>query len=240
MHNITRQLIQQRDEENIIDNVLYAEFLDVQHQLFDQMLILFEFTVISRNQFDPTTKLMNRRSVDTILAHEKHRMERSEQADCCLVIADIDNFKLFNDTYGHDVGDQVLEHVATIFHQSIRRHDSVARFGGEEFLFVLPDMSLEDASKTIDRVRMKLASSYITSRGEKLSVTASFGVTQLCRLCDIKETVKRADMALYEAKHRGRDCTVVVDTAKLVDEFSQEATIGHLTEEQIKKYSKVV
>lgn len=237
LHSSATQLMNQLAESGAIDESLYSHFQKVQKDLFDLMLVLLEFTVVNRNQFDPTTKLMNRRSVDSILAHEKHRMERSERANCCLALADLDNFKAFNDTYGHDVGDKVLEHAASTFNQVVRRHDSVARFGGEEFLFVLPDMSLEEATKTIERVRQHLAKSTVEHNGQQLSVTASFGVTQLCKICDIKESIKNADIALYRAKSLGRNCTVYVDLNTLVKKFTKDMVMRSLNEDQIREHS---
>jgi len=126
-------------------------------------------------------------------------------------MADIDKFKIFNDTYGHDVGDKVLEHTASVLHESLRRHDTVARFGGEEFLFVLPDMKITDAEKIIERIRKTLASSTIEHLGKDIGVTASFGITQLCQNCNIKDSIKRADIALYQAKKWGRNRSVSID-----------------------------
>ena len=82
----------------------------------------------------------------------------------------------------HDVGDEALEHTATVLNGSLRRHDTVARFGGEEFLFVLPDLNIADTEKTIERIRKKLVVSTISHNGTNIGVTASFGITQLCQI----------------------------------------------------------
>lgn len=215
LHQSGRALLLNLNKNSEFDEETYAAFLTEQREFFNAVLKILEFSIVSENQFDHTTKLMNRRSVYTILAHEKHRMQRAEDSLCCIALADIDHFKKFNDKYGHDVGDIVLEHVASLFNNTIRRYDSVARFGGEEFLFVLPDMDLSDASIALERVREKLASTVIEHQGEKLSITASFGVTQLCRHCDINGSLKRADVALYRAKDLGRNRTVCVDSRDL-------------------------
>ncbi|MEH6652522.1 MAG: diguanylate cyclase [Motiliproteus sp.] len=213
LHVTARTMMDKLNRAVPVDADELESFLQLQRSFFDSMQAIFEFSVVNKHQFDLTTKLMNRRSVDTVLANEKHRMERVEDSHCCVVIADIDRFKAFNDGYGHDVGDRVLQHTAAVFHGAIRRHDTVARFGGEEFLFVLPDMDLANAILASERIRRALAVSSIDHLDQSLSVTASFGVTQLCRTCDIKQSVKRADVALYRAKALGRNCTVSVDVA---------------------------
>lgn len=219
LHSTARQLLLSFAKTQQFNATDYANLLDIQRLFFNTVLQVLEFSVVSKNQFDPTTKLMNRRSVHTILANEKHRMQRIKDSSCCIAIGDIDNFKNFNDEYGHDLGDSVLAHVATIFNDTIRRYDSVARFGGEEFLFVLPDMSIEDAAQALERVRTNLATSPFLHQGKPLSITASFGVTQLCRYCDINGSIKRADVALYNAKNNGRNKTVCVDSRKLIEEL---------------------
>ena len=221
LHKSGRKLLLNLNKSPEFDEETYANFLTQQREFFNAVLKILEFSIVSENQFDHTTKLMNRRSVYTILAHEKHRMQRTEGSHCCIALADIDRFKAFNDKYGHDVGDIVLEHVASLFNNTIRRYDSVARFGGEEFLFVLPDMDVEDAVIAIERVRLKLASSVVEHQGKELSVTASFGITQLCPHCDINGSLKRADVALYRAKDLGRNKTVCVDSADLFKDISR-------------------
>lgn len=109
----------QLQDHGDINIELYKGFLDTQKEFFDMVLVIFEFSVINKHQFDTTTKLMNRRTVDTVLSTEQHRMQRSMDSNCFIALADIDKFKLFNDAHGHAVGDLVLEHVASVFHESI-------------------------------------------------------------------------------------------------------------------------
>ena len=214
-HNSARELIEAIDcaTEELVQK--YKSFLAIQKIFFDEIMLLFEYSVVNKNQFDLTTKLMNRRAVDVVLIHEHHLMQRDDDSNCCIVMADIDKFKKFNDQYGHDVGDKVLEHTASILHESLRRHDTVARFGGEEFLFVLPDIKIVDAEKIIERIRKNLATSTIEHHGKNIGVTASFGITQLGQNCDIKDSIKRADIALYQAKHWGRNKSVSIDIERL-------------------------
>lgn len=218
IHNSVRSLIEAIDHAPLeLIKKKYEDFLAIQKVFFDEVLLIFEFSVVNKHQFDTTTKLMNRRTVNTVLAYEHHLMQRSDDSICCIVMADIDGFKNFNDEYGHDIGDEVLEHTATVLNESLRRHDTVARFGGEEFLFVLPDMKIADAEKAIERIRKKLALSTIMHNGENIGVTASFGITQLCQNSDIKESLKRADVALYQAKSWGRNRSVSIDKEQLLN-----------------------
>ncbi|WP_432472117.1 diguanylate cyclase [Amphritea sp. HPY] len=220
LHDTARKLMNQLKGQGDVDIELYKNFLDIQKKFFDLVLMIFEFSVINKHQFDTTTKLMNRRTVDTVLSNEKHRMQRSVDSNCFIALADIDKFKLFNDTHGHAVGDLVLEHSASVFHESIRRHDTVARFGGEEFLFVLPDMNLLGAQQSVERIREKLANSTVDVDGKSLGVTASFGIAVLCKRSDIRDSIKNADMALYKAKENGRNCTFYADSTAILEVMS--------------------
>jgi len=220
-HQLAKELLDDVIENTATDTNKYVLFLDVQSEFFDLVLSIFEFSVVNKHQFDVTTKLINRRTVDTILVHEHHRVKRAGDTHCCIVMADIDNFKRFNDNYGHDVGDVALEHCATIFNNAVRRYDTVARYGGEEFLFILPDININEANLIIERVRTELQESIIYKGELKLSITASFGITQLCRNCDVKESMKRADISLYFAKKQGKNKTVSVDVFDFNDELPE-------------------
>ncbi|WP_432452536.1 MULTISPECIES: diguanylate cyclase [unclassified Agarivorans] len=215
LHDCAKVLLSNLAKRGEISPADLECFFQIQNEFVDMVLMIFEFSVIHKHQFDDTTKLMNRRTLDIVLTNEKHRMQRVIGSNCCIVLADIDKFKDFNDTYGHDVGDLVLAHTASLFRESIRRHDTVARFGGEEFLFMMPEMKLEEATQVIERIRLKLAESSIVHQGRELGVTASFGVTQLSPYYDIKDSIKCADLALYEAKRAGRNCTVILDVEEL-------------------------
>jgi diguanylate cyclase (GGDEF)-like protein len=119
-------------------------------------------------------------------------------------MADIDHFKLVNDTYGHPIGDCVLQHVAKILAQSFRKDDIVGRLGGEEFGILLPNVTLADALIQANRVRETLAETpSITTAGE-IVVTISIGLAGL-NCSDSSECLNRADKALYDAKNTGRN-----------------------------------
>ncbi len=167
------------------------------------------------SDLDPLTGTNTRSTMERELTREQQRMRRSGRP-CSIAIADIDKFKSVNDTYGHQAGDRVLARVTRIIEDTLRPYDSIYRFGGEEFLICLPDSGPEDARRVLDRVRNMISETPIPiDTGDPLSVTVSFGVTQLVPRRSLKDIMERADRALYEAKNGGRN-QVVVWTAELV------------------------
>ena len=124
------------------------------------------------------------------------------------IMIDIDNFKLFNDNYGHALGDQVLVRLAETLQKEARSGDILARWGGEEFLIFLPDTKLSDAILIAERLRKKISTIQLaTVKGEKLSFTASFGVAHTNNIhVSLDELISLADQQLYRAKKQGRNC----------------------------------
>lgn len=155
---------------------------------------------------DELTQVANRRN---ILAYAKEVCSKSEQTlqPWSLMIADIDQFKVCNDTYGHDAGDEVLTDVARAMHLSLRQMDRVGRSGGEEFLLILPDTTQHQAQEIANRLRTCIEQ-LTFARYPQIKITISIGVTQAARHEEIRETIARADKALYEAKHNGRNQVV--------------------------------
>lgn len=156
---------------------------------------------------DPLTDLPNRRSLMEQLAQETARIERrtTDKQQLCISILDIDYFKRVNDTWGHDVGDAVLCRVGEILIRSMRKGDFVGRFGGEEFIIILPESSLETAMLLAQRIRQTIAETRFPELPAGERITVSQGVTEYLNGEHIDATLKRADDALYEAKHAGRD-----------------------------------
>jgi len=151
---------------------------------------------------DHLTGILNRRAFDKALKREisfalRHKLPLS------LVMADIDYFKKINDTYGHEVGDYVLKVYTKTLKRSLRQEDILGRFGGEEFVFLLPNTDIEKASQAAERIRHKIEKLKIKSING--SITASFGITGLLSTDNEKSFIKRADDALYEAKRNGRN-----------------------------------
>lgn len=154
---------------------------------------------------DRLTGLYNRTKLDEVFANELARAERYGQS-VAVIMADIDNFKSVNDTYGHQVGDSVLSEFAAIVRELVRDTDTPGRWGGEEFLVICSHVDLNGAHILAERIRTAVAGHSFSVIGQK---TCSFGVASY-RPGDTAETiVKRADMALYEAKQNGRDCVAL-------------------------------
>ena len=155
---------------------------------------------------DELTGLANRREAETRLADEVRRFERA-RAPFAVMMLDIDFFKRVNDVHGHDVGDRVLEHLAGILRSSTRSIDLAARWGGEEFLLVLPQTDLDGAVVVADTLRKRLAESPCSVGNRSIPVTVTIGVG-LYRGGSVAACLKRADDALYLGKNEGRDRTV--------------------------------
>lgn len=151
---------------------------------------------------DELTSLYNRRKIMEILKMEIDRAKRYGY-DLALIIADIDFFKRINDTYGHNMGDSVLKKVSMILRNSIRKVDYVGRFGGEEFIIISPETSLQNAMLLAERIR-KIFNSFIID-GLNAPVTLSFGISVYTPDKDLDTFINEADTALYEAKKSGRN-----------------------------------
>jgi len=161
---------------------------------------------------DVLTGLHNRRYMESHLGNLVRRAVEGARP-VALVILDIDHFKLVNDTHGHDVGDEVLKQFSERIQQNVRGIDLAARYGGEEFIIVMPDTDLAVAQSVAERLRQFIADLpfNVTTEEGKLDISASFGVTA-SGTTDTPETmIKRADEALYQAKHEGRNRVVVHD-----------------------------
>ena len=135
--------------------------------------------------------------------------KRNEQK-LSIIAIDIDHFKKINDTYGHSVGDEVLITIANILKQNIRKSDIVSRFGGEEFVILLNNASLDDATSIAEKIRVTIENSSIDIEGTVIKVTSSFGVASYNkdRENSIETVIKRADDLLYIAKKHGRNQVV--------------------------------
>ncbi|QJD60616.1 diguanylate cyclase [Pseudomonas sp. gcc21] len=159
---------------------------------------------------DPLTGLFNRRQYEMLFDRERERSKRNG-SHLSLCVADIDFFKRVNDEHGHDAGDQVLKHVADQFSHALRQSDIIGRFGGEEFILLLPDTGLEDAEVVINRLRQRLEAAPVSVGDDQIGVTATFGLTEVCTSDNsIEDVIRRADKALYEGKAGGRNCVVPV------------------------------
>jgi diguanylate cyclase (GGDEF)-like protein len=154
---------------------------------------------------DDLTGLYNRRHFLALAEDERRRHERKHRS-LALLILDIDLFKSINDRFGHDVGDAVICHVASICREGMLGFDILARIGGEEFVLLLPETTGEQAMILAERVRQRLEAHPSTVDGADVRVTASIGVSEGGAQSEsIGDLMKRADQALYQAKRDGRN-----------------------------------
>lgn len=156
---------------------------------------------------DPLTRIMNRRGITVGLLDAMAQAERY-RTPLTVGMADIDNFKDVNDTYGHEAGDRVLKDIAAILSDALRMPDKVGRYGGEEFLIVLPHTSLTQGRKITERIRASVSKWDFNLGSRKIRLTISIGVTQFKPGEDLEQFLSHADKALYEAKKGGRNLVV--------------------------------
>jgi diguanylate cyclase (GGDEF)-like protein len=161
-----------------------------------------------RNQSirDPLTGLFNRRYAEETLPRELHRAAR-EKTSVGLLMLDVDHFKRFNDTFGHEAGDYVLKEIAATLQQHTRKGDVLSRMGGEELLVLLPGSDMEHTLLKAEALRAAVASLDLSHRGSSLgTITTSIGVAISPKHGEAPDDVLRAaDRALYRAKQRGRN-----------------------------------
>lgn len=153
---------------------------------------------------DELTRLFNRRRINEVLKEQYDIFKRFGTTSSYIML-DIDHFKQINDTYGHQVGDEVLKKMATYISGTIRKIDSAGRWGGEEFLIVCPQTGCVDAKHLAEKIRKGIMTLKIS---KDIQLTASFGVTEIIADEPIEALVKRVDDALYQAKAKGRNQTV--------------------------------
>ena len=168
-------------------------------------------TIRQEAYIDTLTAIPNRKKFDLEVVRLVAEA-RDEDTPIALIFIDIDHFKSFNDTYGHQIGDQVLRLVARAFRESLKGQDFFCRYGGEEFVIILPKTPLEGAGKIADILRESIKGKDIRNKATNESltrVTISSGVAQLGDKEKIDDWITRADQALYQAKKKGRNCVVV-------------------------------
>ncbi|MBF0336324.1 MAG: GGDEF domain-containing protein [Nitrospirae bacterium] len=166
---------------------------------------------------DPLTGLLNRRALYKFIEHDIANARR-HNTGLSIIMYDIDHFKRVNDTYGHFVGDVVLQEVSRIVGAAIRKSDYVARFGGEEFLIVLPYTPLKEAIEIAERLRQSIEHNRFDICGNVIAITSSFGVAELRECSDRDSIVCEADAMLYEAKRLGRNTVI----ANIKDDYTLE------------------
>lgn len=160
---------------------------------------------------DELTMIPNRRSFYESFRKLISAIQRRKR-DAIVAVADIDNFKQINDTYGHDIGDMVLKNISKVFLENLREEDVVGRIGGEEFGFLLPDTNLNGAFVVLERLRLAVKQfRFFVFENYYLNVTISTGYVRINGDQTVEEAIKRADIALYKAKNAGKDLVTSYD-----------------------------
>lgn len=205
---IIEKLLKELSNATSRSSALEANFLSTTKDL-DQIRDSLKLAEQHSNT-DPLTGLANRRSLEAFLrTGQITAMEAGTPLSILMI--DIDHFKKFNDSYGHQVGDQVLRLVAKVLQESVRDCDLAARYGGEELIAVLPGATLDACVEVAERIRRRIGEARLTRRatGEEISsVTVSIGVAQF-RMAELADgMIERCDRALYQAKRSGRNRTI--------------------------------
>ncbi len=187
------------EEINIQLNKEILKGIKMQEELEEMNRRLYE-----KATKDALTGLFNRRKMTDLIEYEYDRALRN-QLPFSVIITDIDHFKAVNDTHGHDCGDEVLQEVSQILTSMTRKQDQASRWGGEEFLLLLPETDTNGARTLAEKIRTKIEqSSYFCGKTE-LNITMTFGISSFTDGKTDKTVIKEADIALYEGKNSGRN-----------------------------------
>lgn len=184
----------------------------IEQQKDELSLAYQQLDLISRE--DPLTKLSNRRDFIEKFQDEIHRFER-KRGSFSIIMGDIDDFKQVNDRYGHDCGDFVLVKIAELMRSAVRKLDCIARWGGEEFILMLPGTQTEGAIKVAEDIRKQIETSCFQFKQFNLSITITFGICPFQRGMDMNTCIAKADKALYQGKRQGKNQVIPAKLKKL-------------------------
>ena len=208
MHQEGQHLAKKIQNNEPISEEEYYKFVNSEWSFSHQLQKLKDKITQLQISFDPLTGIFNRQAMMPILLQEQAYVQRDNK-QCGLAMADLDHFKRVNDTYGHANGDIVLKSIAGFLRTNLRPYDALFRYGGEEFLFCLPNTEIKTGKCLLDRLRTDLEKMPIKlSNNEVITMTISMGITQLKSNTTVEDCIIRADDALYEAKNQGRNHVV--------------------------------
>jgi diguanylate cyclase len=211
MHRTATKLLQHVAENHPISAQEIDEFTTVRDRMKLQLQSWRQELVDTLQNSDPLTGARNRLTMLSYLRLQHSLVQRRAQ-QCAIAFIDVDYFKDVNDRYGHQVGDAVLAYTVQTIESMIRSYDRIYRYGGEEFLLCMPNVSIEDAVHLAKRLRKAIAVNDIeTDDGQEFRVTASFGIAAFHANKTVEESIDQADRALYLAKTRGRNRVEVAD-----------------------------
>jgi diguanylate cyclase (GGDEF)-like protein len=180
----------------------HSSFNEAEQELKESNKIL---DILSKT--DPLTKLSNRRHmvnrINTEIENAKHLGSKFS-----LVMCDMDNFKIFNDIYGHECGDYVLTKISEIIKAQVREIDEVSRWGGEEFLILLPGYDMAQSKNLMEQIRESVSTHAFEYNGNSLSVSMTIGISVFGENYDIHTCINNADRAMYKGKQMGKNCVI--------------------------------
>ena len=195
-----------RSHEELLATKKQAD--EAEHRIKELEQKLMQVSELVRE--DQLTGALNRRGLDEAVDVELKRSDRN-RTPLSIALLDIDNFKKLNDTLGHQVGDRALTHLTQVIKETVRPTDAVGRYGGEEFVVILPDTDLNAAVETIQRLQRDLTKKFFLHNNEKVLVTFSAGVALRLANEDQEDLLGRADKAMYQAKQAGKNRVVAAN-----------------------------
>ncbi|WP_045856490.1 GGDEF domain-containing protein [Teredinibacter purpureus] len=166
-----------------------------------------------RATHDTLTGLPNREAYNERAFHELQRFQRYGHS-LAIAVCDIDHFKKINDSFGHQAGDKVLKLIARVVSTRLRKVDFVSRYGGEEFVILLPETSPAEGKKALDKIRKVVSKAAFRFKDRPVNMTISFGITAFISDDSVESAFERADKALYTAKNSGRNCCVIAEAVE--------------------------
>lgn len=205
----------QKQAREAHDQMVHAENAvhDAENRIFELESQLQQMNDLIRE--DHLTGSLNRRGMDECLEKEIYRSQR-HKTPLCVALIDLDNFKKLNDQHGHTVGDEVLIHLVSTVKDLLRTMDAIARFGGEEFVIIMPETHKEVAFDVMTRVQREMTKRVFLHNSQHLLITFSAGLAQYIEGESAEQLIERADTALYQAKNTGKNRVVIADDSILI------------------------
>ncbi|MEI8374242.1 MAG: diguanylate cyclase [Planctomycetota bacterium] len=219
-----------------VNKIVQGRLNQAEDQLREQVRLVELHTTEART--DALTLVGNRRAFDTDIAQCLADFHRTGQV-FALAILDLDKFKRFNDTYGHQAGDEVLRGTGRVLRRVLRESDSITRYGGEEFAVIFSRATIAEVQQALTRLRKAIAETDFEFSGGKLQVTISIGAAQVMGEENLEAIIQRADAALYAAKEAGRNCGHWHDGQKILPILDEETKPTPTPVEPVLEDSKI-
>jgi len=214
LHELAAAVLREASDSDAVSRESFDRFVESSSRLRRELDSLRHDMAVALRSRDTLTGTYRRAEILPTLREARELVIRGVQT-CCVAFMDLDHFKVVNDSHGHGLGDEVLARAARCVIEHLRAYDKVFRYGGDEFLLLLPGTHPEEAWHLVDRIRSGLAERKLctTPDGRPLQLTASFGITSIEADLPVEECIARADKALMLAKAAGRNRVVCWDPA---------------------------